>query len=46
MRLLYKTAVMYGAWDMGSEESARDGLGGNEDVEMDMWSHKAGENKD
>ena len=32
--------------NMCSEKSAREdvGCGGNEDVEMDMWSHKAGQN--
>ena len=32
--------------DLGSEESTREevGCGGNEDVEMDEWSHQAGQN--
>ena len=33
--------------DTGSEESSREdvGCGGNEDVEMSEWSHRAEENK-
>ena len=38
--------MMYGARDMGSEESTREyGCGGNEDVEKDVRSDKDGENK-
>ena len=47
---VYKTvvrpAMMYGARDLGSEESTSEevGCGGNEDVKMDEWSHQAGQN--
>ena len=33
---------------MGSEENTREEVGyaGNKDVEMDVWSHKVGQNKE
>ena len=48
MRLLYKTAVMYGAetWAVKKAQEKKFGCGRNKDVEMDMWSHKAGQNMD
>ena len=34
--------------EMGSEESPREEAGcrGNDDVEMDVWSHRVGQNKE
>ena len=40
--------VMVISNDVRSEESARGeaGCGGNEDVDMDVWNHRAGQNKE
>ena len=42
-----KTRNDVGGRDTGREESATEvGYGGNEDVRMDVWSHKVGQNKE
>ena len=40
-----RPAMVYGARDMCSDESAKEevGCGGNEDGEVDGWCHKAGQ---